>query len=495
MPPLPFFPNSSSWRIKGFNRRLFLGVIFVFTLAAISLLPLTSTAQEIPDTLTLATSADYKPFEFHDTSSGDDKIVGFDIDIAERLAQELGFKLNVIDMDFNGLIPALQSKRADFVMAGMTPTPERAKSVDFSRVYYVSRNTIVAPKTSNLTTTAALTGKIVGVQLGSTQEEFAKGLGKKVRGMKIETRNRIPDLIQELKSRRIDAAIIEDAIARGYLDAFPDLALTVLEEGAGGSAIAFPKGSNLVAPFDKVLTAMTKDGSLERLAKKWFEDQGKTPGIGFERILPSVPFILNGVWVTLSFTLVSAALGLVWAIFLALAKIGKFRILRWAANIYTSVFRGTPLILQIALVYFATPQLIGYDIPAFQAGVIAFALNSGAYVSETLRAGIKAVDKGQWEAAESLGVPYRLMMTDVILPQALRNILPALANEAINLLKDSALVSTIGAADLLRRASIVGAEKYLYFEPLIIAGVVYYALVMLMTVATSLLEKRLFRGA
>jgi arginine/lysine/histidine transporter system substrate-binding protein len=102
MPPLPFFPNSSSWRIKGFNRRLFLGVIFVFTLAAISLLPLTSTAQEIPDTLTLATSADYKPFEFHDTSSGDDKIVGFDIDIAERLAQELGFKLNVIDMDFNG---------------------------------------------------------------------------------------------------------------------------------------------------------------------------------------------------------------------------------------------------------------------------------------------------------------------------------------------------------------------------------------------------------
>jgi polar amino acid transport system substrate-binding protein len=240
---------------------------------------------------------------------------------------------------------------------------------------------------------------------------------------------------------------------------------------------------------------MEKDGSLERLAKKWFEDQGKTPGVGFERIIPSIPFILSGVWVTLSFTLVSAVLGLAWAIVLALAKISSFPIFRWAANLYTSIFRGTPLILQIALVYFATPQLLGYDIPAFQAGVIAFALNSGAYVSETLRAGIKAVDTGQWEAAQSLGVPYRLMMTDVILPQALRNILPALANEAINLLKDSALVSTIGAADLLRRASIVGSEKYLYFEPLIIAGVVYYVLVMLMTIGTSLLEKRLFRSA
>ena len=153
----------------------------------------------------------------------------------------------------------------------------------------------------------------------------------------------------------------------------------------------------------------------------------------------------------------------------------------WFANAYTFIFRGTPLLLQIAIVYYATPQITGYDIPALLAGVITFTLNSGAYISETIRGGILAVDKGQREAALSLGIPYRLMMSDIILPQAIKNILPALINESIALLKDSALVSTIGVADLLRRAQIVGAEKYIYFEPLIFAGVIYYLLVMSLT--------------
>ncbi|NJP09869.1 MAG: ABC transporter substrate-binding protein/permease [Leptolyngbyaceae cyanobacterium RU_5_1] len=449
-------------------------------------------AQDVPNVLKMGTSADYKPFEFHDTSSGQDTIVGFDVDIAKRIAQDLGSPLEIVDMDFNGLIPALQSKRVDFVMAGMTPTPERRKNVDFSQIYYESKNTIIAKQDKNLTTVESLKGKTIGSQLGSTQEEFVK----KIPGINSVNRNKVGELIQEIKSNRIDAAVVEDTIVKGYIGVYPDLAFTVVESTEEqGSAIAFLKGSTLVDPFNKVLATMRKDGSLERYAKKWFEDQGKPAGIGFQQIAASIPYILGGIWVTLAFTLVSAVLGFLWAIVLALCKISTIKPLRWLANAYTSIFRGTPLILQIALVYFATPQLIGYDIPAFQAGVIAFALNSGAYVSETLRAGIMAVDKGQQEAAMSLGVPYRLMMGDIILPQALKNILPALANEGINLLKDSALVSTIGAADLLRRANIVGAEKYLYFEPLIIAGVVYYVLIMLLTAGTSLLERRLQRSA
>ncbi len=169
--------------------------------------------------------------------------------------------------------------------------------------------------------------------------------------------------------------------------------------------------------------------------------------------------------------------------------------LRWFGTAYTSVFRGTPLLLQIALVYYATPQITGYNIPALLAGVITFTLNSGAYISETIRAGILAVDKGQGEAALSLGVPYKPMMMDIILPQGLKNILPALVNESIALLKDSALVSTIGVADLLRRAQIVGAEKYIYFEPLLFAGIVYYLLVMALTWGGYALERRLQRSS
>ncbi|MDX2232638.1 MAG: ABC transporter substrate-binding protein/permease [Leptolyngbyaceae cyanobacterium bins.349] len=491
----PLFKHQSRYQSRSWRSRwlpaIFIPLIILLTVGWWTLATPQTSAQSIPAQLTMGTSADYKPFEFHDTSSGEDKIVGFDIDIAQRIAQELGFKLVIKDMEFNGLIPAMQSGRVDFVMAAMTPTPERRANIDFSNIYYTAQNTIIAKKVTNATTIQSLQGKTVGAQLGSLQQEVAG----KITGATVVTRNRVPDLIQEINAGRIDAAIVEDTIARSYANVYPDLNFTVIPNQDGGYAIAFPKGSPLVPPFNRVIAQMQQDGSLERLAKKWFEAQGQPTGLGFQQIIPSIPYILGGIWVTLAFTVVSALFGFAWAIVLALCKISTLKPLRWVANAYTSIFRGTPLILQIALVYFAIPQLTGYNIPAFQAGVIAFALNSGAYVSETLRAGIMAVDRGQREAAMSLGVPYTLMMKDIILPQALRNILPALANEGINLLKDSALVSTIGAADLLRRATIVGAEKYLYFEPLIIVGIVYYVLVMLLTIATSILEKRLQKSA
>jgi polar amino acid transport system substrate-binding protein len=448
-------------------------------------------AQSIPKVLRMGTSADYKPFEFHDTSGGEDKIVGFDVDVAQRIATDLGFELKIQDMDFNGLIPALQSGRVDFLMAGMTPTPERKKSVDFSEVYYTAQNTIIAPKKSNLTTIESLKGKTVGAQLGSLQQEVAQ----KIPGAKVTTRNRVPDLIQELNAGRIDAAIAEDTIAKPYTNIYPDLQFTVIPSREGGCAIAFPKGSTLVSGFNRVIATMKQDGTLDKFAKKWFEDQGKTTETGFQRIASRIPFILGGIPVTLGFTFTSLVFGLILAVFLAILKISSIPPLRWFATAYTSIFRGVPLIVTLTLIYFATPQLTGYKIEAFQAGVITFALNSAAYVSETLRAGIMAVDKGQREAAMSLGVPYPMMMRDVILPQAFKNILPALVNEFINLLKDSALVSTIGAADLLRRATIVGAETYLYFEPLIIVAIIYYIMVMGLTAAASFLERRLQKSA
>ncbi len=217
--------------------------------------------------------------------------------------------------------------------------------------------------------------------------------------------------------------------------------------------------------------------------------------LDFAKIIPSLPYILAGIPITLQFVLVSAVLGFVWGTFLALFKISGNPVLVSFANGYTSIFRGTPLLLQISLVYFATPQLFQYDIPAFQAGVITFSLNSGAYISETIRGGILAVDKGQWEASKSLGVGYKLMLLDIILPQAIKNILPALVNESIALLKDSTLVSTIGVADMLRRAQIVGAEKYIYFEPLLFVGILFYVMVMSLTVGARFLERQLQRSS
>lgn len=142
--------------------------------------------------------------------------------------------------------------------------------------------------------------------------------------------------------------------------------------------------------------------------------------LDFSKIVPNIPFILGGIGTTLAFTIVSAVIGFAWGTILSIFKISGIKPLKWFADFYTSVFRGTPLILQLAIIYFSTPQLIGYAIPPFQAGVITFSLNSAAYSSETIRGGILAVDRGQREAAMTLGVKYPLMMWDIILPQAFK---------------------------------------------------------------------------
>jgi len=446
-------------------------------------------------TLVMVTSADYPPYEFRDTAAGNE-IIGFDIDIANYIAQELGFELKIQDTDFSGIIPALQSQRADFAMAGMTPTEERRQNVDFSDIYYEAKNTIVALQGSNFQQPEDLAGKRVGVQLGSIQETTAREFDD----VTIVPLNRTGEIIQEVKARRVDAAIIEDTIATGFVANNPDLEFNTIDAGEGGSAIAFPRGSPLVADFNRVLQQMQSSGQIDRLINKWFGGEPETTatandGFSFAQIAPSIPFILRGILVTLQFTALSAIFGFIWGTILSLFKISTFKPLVWFATAYTSIFRGTPLLLQIALVYYATPQITGYNIPALLAGVITFTLNSGAYISETIRGGILAVDKGQREAALSLGVPYRPMMLDIILPQAIKNILPALVNESIALLKDSALVSTIGVADLLRRAQIVGAERYIYFEPLIVAGLIYYLMVMSLTWGGYAIERRLQRSS
>src|SRR5579883_496751 len=213
--------------------------------------------------LTMVTSPDYPPYEYYDTSGGDRKIVGFDIDIANRIVGDLGYELKVNESDFNGLIPAIQAKRADFVMAGMTPTPERQKNVDFSTIYYEAKNTIVAPKGGNLKQTSDLAGKTVGVQLGSIQESDANKIAEKIKGMKVKQLNKVPDLIQEIKAKRIDAAIVEDTVAQGFIASNPELEFNVIpSDGPSGSAVAFPKGSPLVADFNKALKKLKDSGEL-----------------------------------------------------------------------------------------------------------------------------------------------------------------------------------------------------------------------------------------
>ena len=155
----------------------------------------------------------------------------------------------------------------------------------------------------------------------------------------------------------------------------------------------------------------------------------------FTIFLPNFLFIIKGIGVTLQYSTVSVFFGLILGSFLAICKILDIKLIKFFAHAYTSVFRGTPLLIQLTIIYFGLPGLIGVKLDVFAAGVIAFSLNSGAYISEIIRAGISSVDKGQIEAAKALGISPILRMKDIILPQAFRFILPALINELINLIK------------------------------------------------------------
>ena len=204
-----------------------------------------------------------------------------------------------------------------------------------------------------------------------------------------------------------------------------------------------------------------------------------------------VIFIAKGLGLTLQYSLVPLLLGIIIGIVISAFQISSIRTLNVIAKVYVSIIRGTPILLQLGIVYYGLPSLLDCNIPAFVAGTIAFSINSGAYISEIIRAGIASIDKGQFEACKTLSIPYYSMMKDIILPQAIRNILPALINEMITLVKETALIATIGEMDLMRRAQIVASEQYNYFAPLMVAGVCYYALISVLSYFAKRLEIRL----
>ncbi|MCI5596858.1 MAG: amino acid ABC transporter permease [Lachnospiraceae bacterium] len=212
--------------------------------------------------------------------------------------------------------------------------------------------------------------------------------------------------------------------------------------------------------------------------------------LDFTILTDYLPMLGNAIILTLEFTLLSTIVGFLWGIVLSLIKISKVKPLVLFAQFYTSIFRGTPLLVQLMLIYYATPQLLNYQITALQAGVLTFGLNSAAYISESIRGGILSVDKGQWEAAMSLGVPKYRLLLDIVFPQAFKNTLPSLVNESIALLKDSSMVSIIGVADTMRWASLIQAKTFRAFEAFIVAALVYYVLVMALTTLGHYLERK-----
>jgi len=221
--------------------------------------------------LTIGTSADFPPFESRDPQGN---FVGFDIDLDNAIAKQLGYKLEVKDMKFDGLIGALQSNRVDMVSAGMSATEKRKKNVDFSTPYYHSGEMFITLKNSNIKSIKDLKGQTVGVQLGTIQEEGAKNLQKTIT-FNIKELDDSQTLIQELLSKRTQVAYLDKSVAEGYISKQGLAGFDDPTSSSPGMALAFPKGSKLVGPVNNVLKKMEANGDLQKLVDKWIKTKQK----------------------------------------------------------------------------------------------------------------------------------------------------------------------------------------------------------------------------
>ncbi|HDC3539722.1 TPA: ABC transporter permease subunit [Staphylococcus aureus] len=439
--------------------------------------------------LRVGLSADYAPMEFEHTVNGKTEYAGVDIDLAKKIAKDNNLKLKIVNMSFDSLLGALKTGKIDIIISGMTSTPERKKQVDFSDSYMMTKNIMLVKKdkVSEYKDIKDFNNKKVGAQKGTEQEKIAQ---TEIENASITSLSRLPDVILALKSGKIEGAVVEKPVAEAYLKQNPKLGISNVKfnEEEKDTVIAVPKDSpKLLSQINKTIKEVKDKGLIDKYmtnaANAMNDDSGFISKYG--------SFFLKGIKITILISLIGVALGSILGAFVALMKLSKIKIISWIASIYIEILRGTPMLVQVFIVFFGITAALGLDISALVCGTIALVINSSAYIAEIIRAGINAVDKGQMEAARSLGLNYRQTMKSVIMPQAIKNILPALGNEFVTLIKESSIVSTIGVGEIMFNAQVVQGISFDPFTPLLVAAALYFVLTFVLTRIMNMIEGRL----
>ncbi|HCZ2574339.1 TPA: ABC transporter permease subunit [Staphylococcus aureus] len=439
--------------------------------------------------LRVGLSADYAPMEFEHTVNGKTEYAGVDIDLAKKIAKDNNLKLKIVNMSFDSLLGALKTGKIDIIISGMTSTPERKKQVDFSDSYMMTKNIMLVKKdkVNEYKDIKDFNNKKVGAQKGTEQEKIAQ---TEIENASITSLSRLPDVILALKSGKVEGAVVEKPVAEAYLKQNPKLGISNVKfnEEEKDTVIAVPKDSpKLLSQINKTIKEVKDKGLIDKYmtnaANAMNDDSGFISKYG--------SFFLKGIKITILISLIGVALGSILGAFVALIKLSKIKIISWIASIYIEILRGTPMLVQVFIVFFGITAALGLDISALVCRTIALVINSSAYIAEIIRAGINAVDKGQMEAARSLGLNYRQTMKSVIMPQAIKNILPALGNEFVTLIKESSIVSTIGVGEIMFNAQVVQGISFDPFTPLLVAAALYFVLTFVLTRIMNMIEGRM----
>jgi len=431
-----------------------------------------------------------------------DQLIGFEVELANALAAKLGVKATMVQNEWDQLIPALQRGNFDIILNGLEITPDNQQRIAMSRPYFVYAQQIVVRRdASDLLTLDSLKGRTVGVQSYSVAQRILEKAG----GVDVRAYPGNVESFMDLKARRIQAVLLDLPIANYYARPDPELKYSGEPFALGYYGIGVPKEDvSLLLAIDKAIEELAQDHTLERIYRKfgvWDDRQlllkdyhpepvAQRQVVSALREWPKyLPLLLRGAVTTLKLSVLGMALAIVAGLVLVLMRMYGIAPLRWLAKAYVEIIRGTPLLIQLFLIYYGLPQ-VGIRLNAFFAGVLGLGLNYAASESENYRAGIQAIPRGQTEASQALGMSRWQSLRHIVLPQALRLVIPPVTNDFIAMFKDSSIVSVITMVELTKVYGMLAMSTYDYIGLGLMTAGIYFALSYPASIFAGWLERK-----
>ncbi len=470
-----------------------------YLLACIMLLTACGERNTEGQKIIMVTNATFPPYEFYQGN----KIVGIDADMVREIARRNNLKLVIEDMAFDSVIAAVQTGKADVAASGITVTEDRKKQIDFTASYVRADQVIIVRDSSDIDGAEAMKGRRIGVQHGTTGDTYVTA--------HIGEPERFQDgalAVASLATGKIDAVVLDSAPAQEHVARNKGLRILPTSLAAEEYAMAIRKNRpELLRLFNKTLIEMQADGTMDAIIARYQEKetdattntakQGSWLAESFQLNFVKDQrwkYLLNGFLITIEISFCAVLMGLGIGFLVAVIRsthdqTGRHKLLNILCHIYLTVVRGTPVVVQLLIIYFVIFAAV--DVSKVLVAIVAFGINSGAYVAEIIRSGIMAVDRGQMEAGRSLGLSYSATMRSVILPQAFKNVLPALGNEFIVLLKETSVCGYIALQDLTKGGDIIRSQTYDAFLPLIAVALIYLIVVVCLSQLLKKLETRL----
>lgn len=482
------------------NNKLFSYAIALMSLISMLFLPAHVEASETDTTkgsadnpYIISTDVTFAPFEFQNS---DGEYVGIDIDLLTAIAEDQGFEFELRPLNFSAGLQALETNQVDGMIAAMGITPEREESFDFSDPYFESGPIMaIAENNDEITTYEDLEGKTVAVKVGTTGAQYVADLQEEY-NFEINQFEDSASMYEDVSAGHSDAAFEDYPVMAYAIQQGLNLKMPIEPEGGDYYGFAVNKDQNpeLLEMFNAGLENLRADGTYDEIVDSYLSTDGESSSANagvLGLITNNWQELLSGLWATLVLTLVSFAIALLLGTVLGLFSASPNALLNGIASVYLTIMRGIPLIVLAFFIYFSIPQLFNIQMSAFVAGVVTLTLNTAAYISEQVRGGIMAVAEGQLEAGRSLGLSYNTTMRKIVLPQAIKIMIPSLINQFVITLKDTSILSIIGIVELTQTGRIIIARTYSSGSMWIIIGIMYIVIITILTWLSNALERRL----